>query len=62
MLWKIMEVSEALVLYIYQLLTREMQGKVLKNTKIFQLRSGQFSEKMNVTINAFGGLREIQLR
>ena len=46
-------------IYIYFSLTRAMHGKVLKNTKIFQLRSAQFSEKMNVTINVFGGLREI---
>ena len=32
-----------------------MYWKVHKNTKIFQSRSGQFSEKMNVTINVFGG-------
>ena len=49
-------------IYIDQSLTRAMHGKVLQNTKIFQLRSGQLSEKMNVTINVFGGLREIQLR
>ena len=49
-------------IYIDQSLTCAMLGKVLQNTKIFQLRSGQLSEKMNVTINVFGGLREIQLR
>ena len=43
---------------IFQLRSGQF-SKVLRNTKIFQLRSGQSSKKMNVTINVFGGLREI---
>ena len=44
---------------VYWSLIRAMRGKILRNTKISQLKSGQFNEKINITINVFGGLREI---